>query len=70
MQVVYDTLIRLWLFDIWVLSHPWMYYPLLVPAACYSAFMVIKWFVLTAPLWVPFRAIIKGLTKISFKKDV
>lgn len=40
-------------YDVQVLStHPWMSY-WVVPALLYAMFMVIKWGVLSMPLWVP-----------------
>lgn len=45
-------------FDVHVFSEPWMYIVLLIPATFYLAFFIIKWIVLTAPVWLPFKIII------------
>jgi hypothetical protein len=54
MNAIFDLLIQQYLFDIEVLSQPWMYYWLLIPAQVYVIFMFIKWAVLTMPIWVSF----------------
>lgn len=63
MNDIADTLIRLWKYDIEVLSHPWMYIPLCMPAAVYIVFFFMKWAVLTAPLWLPPTIILSCLRK-------
>jgi hypothetical protein len=59
MQVILDLLVQQYLFDVEVLSQPWMYYWLLIPAMSYAGFMGIKWAVLTMPIWVPLSLIKK-----------
>jgi hypothetical protein len=54
MNAIFDLLIQQYLFDVEVLSQPWMYYWLLIPAEAYVIFMFIKWAVLTMPIWVSF----------------
>jgi hypothetical protein len=54
MKAIFDLLIQQYLFDVQVLSQPWMYYWLLIPALFYVNFMFIKWAVLTMPIWVSF----------------
>lgn len=53
MQRILDIYARMFEFDIEVLSQPWMYWTLLIPATLYSLFMLAKWYVITAPLWLP-----------------
>jgi hypothetical protein len=52
---------RLFQFDIYVFSHPWMYYLLLIPAVGYLVFFFVKWAVLTAPLWLPISIVLNSL---------
>lgn len=40
-------------YDIYMLSQPWMYYWLLIPAIGYLIFFFFKWVVLTTPIWLP-----------------
>jgi hypothetical protein len=49
----FDLLWNMFQFDINVLSQPWMYYWLLLPAVGYLVFFFIKWVVLTTPVWLP-----------------
>jgi hypothetical protein len=53
-------LYRLWVFDVNIMSNPWMYIPLLIPIIFYLIFFIIKWSILTAPIWLPFRIIIRS----------
>lgn len=55
-----EVLYRLWLFDVEIMSNPWMYIPFLIPIVLYLIFFVIKWAILTTPLWLPFRIIIRS----------
>jgi hypothetical protein len=36
-----------------IFSKPWMYYLALIPAAAYLVFFIVKWAVLTTPIWLP-----------------
>lgn len=56
---VCQTLVDQWQWDIAVMAEPWMYYPLLIPAGCFAGFMILKWILITAPLWVPFYMLFK-----------
>lgn len=47
-------------YDMDVYSKGWIYYWVL-PVIFYTAFFLVKWYVLTAPLWMPFRAILSGI---------
>ena len=47
-----------WIYDIETLSEPWVIYTIF-PAVSYAVFMLIKWFMLTCPIWMPFAAIIQ-----------
>jgi hypothetical protein len=60
MKEITDLLISLYLYDIEVLSRPWMYYWLCIPALAYIAFFMVKWSVLTAPIWIPLAAILRA----------
>ena len=54
-------------YDVSVLSQPWMYWCFLIPAIAYGFFFIIKWALLTAPLWIPFKNVIGGLISIVVK---
>lgn len=56
-----DVLYELWLFDIEVMSQPWMYW-LVFPAIAYVMFFVAKWMFITLPVWLP-MAMIVGVFK-------
>lgn len=58
-----EVLLHQWLWDVSYLSEPWMYYWLLVPVTCFVMFMMTKWAVLTAPIWVPITIICVNLRK-------
>jgi len=53
MDQVINTLADLWLKDVHQFSQPWMYYWLFIPAIIYLIIYIIKWSVLTFPLWGP-----------------
>lgn len=55
-------------FDIQILSQPWMYYWLLVPALGYTIFFFFKWVVLTTPIWLPPTIVAQALRGSSRKK--
>ena len=65
LDTIVSTLASLWLYDIEVMSQPWMYQWLLVPAFFYIVFMVLKWWVLTMPVWLPIRMIL-----LAFRRPV
>lgn len=57
-------------YDVEVFSKPWLYIPLFIPACFYFVFFIIKWAVLTSPIWIPCRIIVNGfinLFKINSK---
>ncbi|MEM9340658.1 MAG: hypothetical protein AAGA66_18135, partial [Bacteroidota bacterium] len=47
-------------YDMDVLSQPWMYYWLLIPAIAYLIFFFTKWVVLTTPLWMPVSVVFQS----------
>ena len=59
-NTIMETLIRLWKYDIEVLSQPWLYQWVLVPATGYMIFFMLKWTMLSAPLWLPISVLIRG----------
>ena len=68
MMNVIEFLIRAYEFDLSVLSNPWMYLPALIPVLIYIPFMILKWWLLTCPIWVPIVTITGKL--FVFKYDV
>ena len=67
MNEVLQILIDCWKWDVAFYSQGWVYCWLLVPAMAYAPFMLIKWILLTCPLWLPF-SIIFGSIKIGVRK--
>jgi hypothetical protein len=59
-DMYFATLISCFQYDMDVYSKGWIYWWIL-PVIFYTAFFFIKWTVLTAPLWLPFRMILSGL---------
>lgn len=71
-DTILQTLLRLWLFDVWVLSQWWLYAPLCIPAICYLIFMLLKWWLITCPIWLPISLIcqaIRGRKSQSKEED-
>lgn len=50
-------------YDMEVLSKPWMYWCFLIPAFFYLIFFVIKWMILTLPLWLPVNLALQPLSR-------
>ncbi len=65
LQIIFEKYINLlWQcfeYDVDVFSKWWMYAILVIPAIAYFVFFLFKWFVLTAPIWIPLNIGIKGL---------
>jgi len=51
-------------YDVSVLSQPWMYWLLCIPAIAYAIFFIFKWALLTMPIWLPFKNVISGMIQI------
>lgn len=63
-QVV-NTLSSYWQYDLNVMSGEgawgmWMYYPMCIPAVFYIMFMLMKWAILTMPIWLPLHMAFGG----------
>jgi len=50
----------MFIYDMDVFSQGWIYAWVLVPAFFYFIFFLLKWVVITMPLWIPFRVMMKG----------
>ena len=59
---ILETLISQWEWDIAVMSQPWMYF-LILPILGYLAFFVLKWSVLTSPVWIPLSFVFAPFVK-------
>jgi hypothetical protein len=62
MDVLHKYLEFLWnsfQYDMEVFSQAWLYYWALLPATGYFIFFIIKWIVLTAPVWLPVVIVIR-----------
>lgn len=69
-ETYFTILLNQFQYDVSVYSNNmWMYYWVCVPAFFYTVFFLIKWTVLTAPMWMPFRMIVSGIpVKFSWNK--
>lgn len=63
-----ELLLELWRWDVKVMSSPWMYWPLLIPIQFFLVFFLVKWTVLTAPLWIPLAIIVRCFRPIRIDK--
>lgn len=52
MNKILDALAEQWLYDVSVLSQWWVILTV-IPAMMYFVFMVLKWLILTLPVWLP-----------------
>lgn len=60
-EAYFTILLHQFQYDVSVYSEEkWMYYLICIPAFIYTVFFVLKWAVLTAPIWMPIHMIIKG----------
>lgn len=60
MEQVIEVLVSFWLFDVAVFSSVWLYIPFMIPFTFYLVFFMIKWVVLTLPVWMPFMMLIRA----------
>ena len=56
MQEILDWLLDAYLFDLWLFSQWWMY-AFIIPILLYVPAFVLKWVLLTTPVWAPFMMI-------------
>jgi hypothetical protein len=71
MEILQKYLELLWScfeYDIHIFSQTWIYAWILIPAMCYTAFFMVKWVVLTAPIWLPFTIITHNLRRLFYIK--
>lgn len=71
-EAYFTILLNAFQYDVEVYSeHMWMYWCLCIPAFFYTVFFMIKWAVLTAPMWMPISMISKGFPiKLQWNKPV
>lgn len=67
MTEVLNVLARFYLFDLWVFSQWWLYAPMMIPFAFYFLFFLVKWAVLTLPVWAPVWVVVSSLTESGEK---
>lgn len=65
-----DLLYRMLLQDLDVFSQGWLYYWLLIPAVGYFVFFLLKWMVLTVPVWMPLAIAFRGPTHVKQRSKV
>ena len=52
-------IVNTFLFDMAIFSNIWLYIPLGIPFFLYTIFFFFKWWLITAPIWIPLSAIFK-----------
>jgi len=57
MEQFFLKLIDWYLYDIHIFSQGWLYYWLLIPFVFYFSFFIMKWMIITLPIWLPFSII-------------
>lgn len=55
-------------FDMEMLSKPWMYYLLLIPAFAYIMFFMFKWTILLIPFYGPFLIVLRAIILLNHKE--
>jgi len=61
MSRLIDLYVRLLEQDLEIFGEKWMYIPFLVPITFFIVFFLIKWALLTAPIWIPLKIAFSGL---------
>ena len=61
-----DLLIEQYKYNVAVMSQPWMYW-CLIPIIVYVMFFIVKWSVLTAPIWLPLMYIMNSVYAIKIR---
>jgi hypothetical protein len=64
MEAIITILSSWFLFDLWFFSQ-WWAYVFILPILFYIPFFFLKWIVITAPLWIPFRFMFSGIINIT-----
>lgn len=62
-EQIAQMLFEFWKFDMMIYSQWWMYAPFLIPVLFYTVFFIMKWSIITAPVWLPFSIIVRSLRK-------
>lgn len=62
-EQIVQMLFEFWKFDMMIYSQWWMYAPFLIPVLFYTVFFIMKWSIITAPVWLPFSIIVRSLRK-------
>jgi hypothetical protein len=62
LQLILERLASLYVYDLDVLTTWWVWMPV-VPALLYMVFMLIKWAIITIPVWLPFYLVFEGYRK-------
>ena len=60
-----ELLYSMLLYDLEVFSQGWLYYWLLIPAVGYFIFFLLKWMVLTVPVWMPLAIAFRGSPSVT-----
>lgn len=55
-----ELLVAQFEYDLEMMScHPWMYWVGMIPITLYVVFFLVKWAVLTSPVWLPIALMIR-----------
>jgi len=69
-QEYLEILMACFKFDVAVYSEKmWMYWLLCIPAFFYTMFFILKWYVLTAPMWLPIAMVARSIRFIFVGGD-
>lgn len=68
MDKVLDILYGFYIYDLEVLSQQWIYWTI-IPGIVYLIFFVLKWAVLTLPVWLPIKIILDSIFKDKESKN-
>ena len=66
MESILNTLLSWYTFDLWVFTQWWVY-AFILPIVFYLPFFLLKWAIVTAPIWLPLRLMLNGI--VSIKKN-
>jgi len=58
----FQILIECFRYDVSVFSNGWLYAPFLIPAIFYTMFFMVKWIVLSAPVWLPVSIVFRSFS--------
>ena len=67
-EKILEILTQQFEYDVWVMSQPFMYI-LVIPILFYVSFFMLKWAILTLPLWIPIYLIASAFNSLRGNRD-